>query len=162
MTWSLLSLFSRSRDQVIDFNDTPGHIVLGFQVVWLGLHVAEDPILIEVLLLLGQEALEFEELGVITNIEAESHSWVDLCIVNLLCSFLVVINMILLDSVQIVRYRRPSVVRVEENQTVLLHAYQEVSLFGSTTNDATIEILHEEGLNWAEILCPNFLQSQTR
>ena len=96
----------------------------------------------------------------VSNVEAKGHRWVDLCVVDFFSWLLMEADMIFLDWVQIKRHSRQSIMRVQKYQVILLHPNEVVGFFRAASNYATVQLLHEEGLNRAEILSANFFKAK--
>ena len=97
----------------------------------------------------------------VANVETEGHGRVDLRVVDLFGRLLVEADVALFDLVEVVGYGGERVVGVQEDETVLLHADEVVSFFRPTADDAAVELLHEERLDWAEVLRADLLQTES-
>ena len=86
----------------------------------------------------------------IANVKAKRHGRVDFRVVDLLGRLLMKTCVVSLDLVQIIRHRVLRIVRIQKDQAIFLHAHQIVGLFRTTADDATVQLLHEKGLDWAK------------
>ena len=111
--------------------------------------------------MLLHEALELGEFAMVANVETEGHGRVDLRVVDLFGRLLVEADVALFDLVEVVGYGGERVVGVKEDEAVLLHADKVVGFFRPTADDATVKLLHEEGLDWAEVLRADLLQTES-
>jgi len=132
------------------------------QIVRLGFHLAEDPVLLEKLFLSCHVPLELGEVVMVSDVKCKRHGRVDLRIVDLFGCLFVVVHVVLFYLVQVVGHRRQCVVRVQENQIVFLHPYKVVGFLGAASDNAAVELLHEEGLYRVEVFQANFLQAESR
>jgi len=82
------------------------------EIVRLGFHLTEDPVVSVKLLLPIQEPLQLFELHVISHIETKSHRGVNLRVVDLFGRVFVVTNVVLFDLFQVERHCMQRVVRV--------------------------------------------------
>lgn len=134
--------------------------VVLFKVGWLGLVLAKDPVLLVEFSLVLHESLELLEVAVVAQVESKGHCRVNLLIMDLLGSLLVECNVVLLDCIEVVGDSRQGIMWVQEDQIVFLHPDKVVGFFGAPSNDPTVELLHEEGSDWVEILRPHLLQAK--
>ena len=139
----------------------PRLVIAGLQVVRLGLHLAENPVFTKQFLLLFHEALELSKIVMVPDVKAKGHRGVNLRVVDLFGRPLVVVDVILFYGCEIVGHCLKRVVRVKENQVIFLHAYKIVGLLGSPTDNPTVELLHEEGLDGAKVLRTHLLKTKS-
>ena len=121
----------------------------------------EHPVVLEFLLTFVEELLKLHVVLVISDVEAKGHRRVNLGEVNLLGVAFVIVEVAAFDLASVAWDGIFGMVWIQEDEALLLHAQQVVSLFRPASDDANIQLAPEVVHDRFEILGLDLIEPQS-